>query len=47
MRGVKEALQGRGSRASAIFALYGETTGETDEFGFTCALQLGGRIQVK
>jgi len=32
--GLKEELQGRGSGAVREFALYGETTGETDEFGF-------------
>jgi len=31
--GMKESMQGRGSRAVRDFALYGETTGETDEFG--------------
>jgi protein phosphatase len=31
--GMKESLQGRGSRTVRDFALYGETTGETDEFG--------------
>jgi protein phosphatase len=31
--GMKETMQGRGSRAVRDFALYGETTGETDEFG--------------
>jgi protein phosphatase len=31
--GLKESLQGRGSGAVRDFALYGETTGETDEFG--------------
>jgi protein phosphatase len=31
--GMKESMQGRGSRAVRAFALYGETTGETDEFG--------------
>jgi protein phosphatase len=31
--GMKEKMQGRGSRATRDFALYGETTGETDEFG--------------
>lgn len=31
--GMKEALQGRGSGRVRDFALYGETTGETDEFG--------------
>jgi protein phosphatase len=31
--GLKQPLQGRSSRAVQAFALYGETTGETDEFG--------------
>lgn len=31
--GMKEALQGRGSGRVRDFALYGETTGETDNFG--------------
>jgi len=31
--GMKAEMQGRGSRAVREFALYGETTGETDEFG--------------
>ncbi len=31
--GLKEAMHGRGSGAVRDFALYGETTGETDEFG--------------
>jgi protein phosphatase len=31
--GMKQAMQGRGSGAVRDFALYGETTGETDEFG--------------
>jgi protein phosphatase len=31
--GLKEVLQGRGSGKVRDFALYGETTGETDEFG--------------
>jgi polynucleotide kinase-phosphatase len=31
--GLKENLQGRGSGKVREFALYGETTGETDEFG--------------
>src|SRR5438270_7243264 len=30
---MKESMQGRGSRAVRDFALYGETTGETDEYG--------------
>lgn len=31
--GLKESMQGRGSGAVREFALYGETTGETDEYG--------------
>ena len=31
--GMKEEMQGRGSRKVRDFALYAETTGETDEFG--------------
>jgi protein phosphatase len=31
--GLKEEMQGRGSGGVRQFALYGETTGETDEFG--------------
>lgn len=31
--GMKEAFQGRGSGKVRELALYGETTGETDEFG--------------
>ena len=31
--GMKEEMQGRGSGRVRAFALYGETTGETDEFG--------------
>ncbi len=31
--GMKSAFQGRGSGAVRAFALYGETTGETDEYG--------------
>jgi protein phosphatase len=31
--GMKEDMQGRGSGAVREFALFGETTGETDEFG--------------
>jgi protein phosphatase len=30
---MKEEMQGRGSARVRDFALYGETTGETDEFG--------------
>ncbi|MFK8103967.1 MAG: polynucleotide kinase-phosphatase [Saprospiraceae bacterium] len=32
--GILEEMQGRGSGAVRAFCLYGETTGETDEFGF-------------
>jgi protein phosphatase len=32
--GMREEMQGRASGAVRAFALYGETTGETDEFGF-------------
>jgi protein phosphatase len=32
--GMKQEMQGRGSGRVREFALYGETTGETDEFGF-------------
>lgn len=31
--GIKEEMQGRGSAAVRAFCLYGETTGEIDEFG--------------
>src|SRR5262249_8382423 len=31
--GMKQSMQGRGSAKVREFALYGETTGETDEFG--------------
>jgi protein phosphatase len=31
--GMKAEMQGRGSGRVRDFALYGETTGETDEFG--------------
>jgi len=31
--GLKEEMQGRGSGAVRSFAMYGETTGETDEYG--------------
>lgn len=36
--GMKADLQGRGSGAVRDFALYGETTGETDEFGLPVRL---------
>jgi protein phosphatase len=36
--GLKEELQGRASGAVREFAMYGETTGETDEFGLPVRL---------
>jgi protein phosphatase len=36
--GIKEEMQGRASGRVRDFALYGETTGETDEFGFPIRL---------
>jgi len=36
--GMKESMQGRGSGAVREFALYGETTGERDEFGLPVRL---------
>lgn len=42
--GMKEAMQGRGSGKVRDFALYGETTGETDEFGLPIRYNLGGGI---
>jgi protein phosphatase len=36
--GMKEAMQGRGSGAVREFALFGETTGEMDEFGLPVRL---------
>jgi protein phosphatase len=48
--GLKEALQGRGSGAVRDFALFGETTGETDEFGlpirYNWAAEYRGRAMV-
>jgi protein phosphatase len=48
--GMKEEMQGRGSGAVRSFALYGETTGETDEFGlpvrFDWAAQYRGKATV-
>jgi protein phosphatase len=48
--GLKEELQGRGSAAVREFALFGETTGETDEFGLPVRLNWAahyrGRAQV-
>jgi protein phosphatase len=36
--GLKEEMHGRGSRDVRAFALYGDTTGEKDEFGFPVRL---------
>ncbi|NLR58068.1 polynucleotide kinase-phosphatase [Chitinophaga polysaccharea] len=48
--GLKESMQGRGSGAVREFCLYGETTGETDEFGlpvrYNWALEYKGRAMV-
>ncbi|MGC3971311.1 MAG: polynucleotide kinase-phosphatase [Pirellulales bacterium] len=48
--GMKEAMQGRGSGRVREFALYGETTGETDEFGlpirYNWAAEYRGRAMV-
>ena len=48
--GLREELQGRGSGAVREFALYGETTGETDEFGlpvrYNWAAEYRGRAAV-
>ena len=48
--GLKEEMQGRGSGAVRSFCLYGETTGETDEFGlpvrYNWAAEYRGRAKV-
>jgi len=48
--GLKESMQGRGSGAVREFALFGETTGETDEFGlpvrFNWAAEYRGEAMV-
>lgn len=48
--GIKEEMQGRGSGAVRAFCLYGETTGETDEFGLPVrcnwAAEYRGRTKV-
>jgi len=48
--GMKQAMQGRGSGAVREFALYGETTGETDEYGlpvrYNWAADYRGRAMV-
>jgi protein phosphatase len=48
--GLKESMQGRASREVREFALYGETTGETDEFGlpirYNWAVEYRGKAMV-
>ncbi len=48
--GLVESMQGRGSRRVREFALFGETTGETDEFGlpirYNWASEYRGRAMV-
>jgi protein phosphatase len=48
--GMKEEMQGRGSGKVRDFALYGETTGETDEFGlpvrYNWAAEYRGKARV-
>lgn len=48
--GLKESMQGRGSGKVRDFCLYGETTGETDEFGlpvrYDWAAEYRGRAMV-
>jgi protein phosphatase len=48
--GTKESMQGRGSGRVRDFALYGETTGETDEFGlpvrYNWAAEYRGKAKV-
>ncbi|MGH2600831.1 MAG: polynucleotide kinase-phosphatase, partial [Dehalococcoidia bacterium] len=48
--GMKAEMQGRGSQRVRDFALYGETTGETDEFGlpvrYNWAAEYRGRARV-
>ena len=43
--GMKEEFIGRASPAVREFALFGETTGETDEYGLPCPRQLGRELQ--
>lgn len=45
--GMKESMQGRGSGAVREFALYGETTGETDEFGLPVRHNWAGEYRGK
>jgi polynucleotide kinase-phosphatase len=48
--GLKEEMQGRGSGAVRSFCMYGETTGEIDEFGlpvrYNWALEYRGKAKV-
>ncbi|WP_237225490.1 polynucleotide kinase-phosphatase [Rubinisphaera sp. JC750] len=43
--GMKEEMQGRGSGKVREFALYGETTGETDEFGLPVRFNWAGEYR--
>src|SRR5262249_39005858 len=43
--GMKESMQGRGSGKVREFALYGETTGETDEFGLPVRYNWAGEYR--
>jgi protein phosphatase len=45
--GLKEEMQGRGSAKVRDFALYGETTGETDEFGLPVRLNWAAEYRGK
>ena len=45
--GLKESMHGRGSGAVREFALYGETTGETDEFGLPVRYNWAGDYRGK
>lgn len=45
--GLTESMVGRASAAVRAFALYGETTGETDEFGFPVRYNWAGEYRGK
>jgi protein phosphatase len=45
--GLKESLQGRASGAVRDFSLYGETTGETDEYGLPVRYDWAGEYRGK
>lgn len=45
--GMKEAYQGRASRRVREFGLYGDTTGETDEYGLPVRLDWAGEYRGK